>query len=157
MGPSAMCPWGRAGCPRFEACLESLRLARQELPEFLSAVEVMDAETLRCVHDNLRLRLPLDQEHPFCLLVELAGERPCLEGGCGSPLLVPNPPCGAGSDEAVLEESLLRFVDLCMSRSHVSDGTMAKDSAKVQVRWPRPGGTGGPACQLELGKNLAQE
>lgn len=109
--PRAVC-LAFLGCPRFEACLESLRLARQELPEFLSAVEVMDAETLRCVRDNLRLRLPLDQEHPFCLLVELAG-----------------------SDEAVLEESLLRFVDLCMSRSHVSDGTMAKDSAKVQELW----------------------
>ncbi|KAH7982835.1 hypothetical protein HPB52_007362 [Rhipicephalus sanguineus] len=37
-----------------------------------------------------------------------------------------------GSNEDALEESLLRFVDKCMSHSHISDGTMAKDSARVK-------------------------
>lgn len=109
--PRAVCV-AFLGCPRFEACLETLQVARRLLLEFLSAVEVMDAETLCCVRDNLHLRMPLAQEHPFCLLIELSG-----------------------SDEGVLEESLLRFVDVCMSESHVSDGTVAQDSARIQELW----------------------
>ncbi|KAL3210266.1 hypothetical protein MRX96_052218, partial [Rhipicephalus microplus] len=37
------------------------------------------------------------------------------------------------SNEDALEEGLLRFSDEYMHRSHFSDGTMAKDSARVKV------------------------
>ncbi|KAL1422622.1 hypothetical protein MTO96_021873 [Rhipicephalus appendiculatus] len=100
------------GCPSFESTLQTFQAARQQFPEFLSSFEVMDAESMRCVRDNLHFRLPLDGEHPFYLLIEVAG-----------------------SNEDALEESLLRFLDKCMSHSHISDGTMAKDSARVKELW----------------------
>ncbi|KAL3186181.1 hypothetical protein MRX96_027913 [Rhipicephalus microplus] len=100
------------GCPSFECTLQTFHTARQQFPEFLSSFEVMDAESVRCVRDNLHLRLPLDGEHPFYLLIEVAG-----------------------SNEDALEESLLRFLDECMHHSHISDGTMAKDSARVKELW----------------------
>lgn len=109
--PSSICV-AFLGCPSFESTLQTFQQARQQLPEFLSSFEVMDAESMRCVRDNLHLRLPLDGEHPFYLLIEVAG-----------------------SNEDALEESLLRFVDKCMSHSHISDGTMAKDSARVKELW----------------------
>ncbi|XP_077511735.1 D-2-hydroxyglutarate dehydrogenase, mitochondrial-like [Amblyomma americanum] len=109
--PQAVCV-AFLGCPSFEAARQTFRSARQQLPEFLSSFEVMDAESMRCVRDNMHLRLPLGEEHPFYLLIEVAG-----------------------SDEGVLEESLLRFVDRCMGQSHVADGTMAKDSARVKELW----------------------
>ncbi|XP_049267551.1 D-2-hydroxyglutarate dehydrogenase, mitochondrial-like, partial [Rhipicephalus sanguineus] len=69
--PSSICV-AFLGCPSFESTLQTFQQARQQLPEFLSSFEVMDAESMRCVRDNLHLRLPLDGEHPFYLLIEVA-------------------------------------------------------------------------------------
>nr|XP_054923220.1 D-2-hydroxyglutarate dehydrogenase, mitochondrial-like isoform X2 [Dermacentor andersoni] len=109
--PSSVCV-AFLGCPSFKATLQTFHMARRQLPEFLSSFEVMDAESMRCVRDNLRLRMPLEGEHPFYLLIEVAG-----------------------SNDNTVEESLLQFVDSCMGHSHVSDGTMAKDSARVKELW----------------------
>ncbi|XP_075726126.1 uncharacterized protein LOC142767776 [Rhipicephalus microplus] len=48
-------------------------------PELLSSFEVMDAESVRSVRDNLHLRLPLDGKHPFYLLVEVPATASELE------------------------------------------------------------------------------
>ncbi|KAL3218875.1 hypothetical protein MRX96_050598 [Rhipicephalus microplus] len=60
-------------CPSFECMLQTFHTAREQFPEFLLSYEVMNAESVRCVRDNLHLRLPLDGEHPFYLLIKVAG------------------------------------------------------------------------------------
>ncbi|CAN7939217.1 unnamed protein product [Ixodes hexagonus] len=99
------------GCPQFGDVLSTFRAARSALPEFLSSFELMDRESVRCVQQNQGLRSPIG-EHPFYILMELAG-----------------------SDESVLEESLLKFVEGAMKQRWVSDGTMAQSSSHMKELW----------------------
>lgn len=99
------------GCRQFEDALATFRAAKASLPEFLSSFEVMDRESVRCVHENKGLSSPIG-EHPFYILVELAG-----------------------SDESILEDGLLKFVDGTMKQEWVSDGTMAQSTTHMKELW----------------------
>ncbi len=90
-----------------------LSAAKAQLSEILSSFEFMDSETMRCVEENLHLRNPLNrQSSDFYLLIETAGSEMELDA-----------------------DRLFRFLEGCLERKLVTDGTVAADSAQAKAFW----------------------
>lgn len=62
------------GADSFADCCAILRAARQRLGEILSSFELMDAESVRSVEENVGLASVLQPRPAFSLLVETSGE-----------------------------------------------------------------------------------
>ena len=60
------------GTETFEDLLMVLQEAKMSLGEILSAVEFMDAESMRLVNTHLKLTNPIENNH-FYMLIETAG------------------------------------------------------------------------------------
>ncbi|XP_038079242.1 D-2-hydroxyglutarate dehydrogenase, mitochondrial-like [Patiria miniata] len=100
------------GCDSFSKVLATYKESKSHLVEILSAFEIMDQEALMYVTKYLELRNPLSKEYPFYILVETSG-----------------------SDGNHDEEKLNRFLEHIMATELVLDGTVATDSAKIQMIW----------------------
>lgn len=108
--PAATCV-AFLGCQEFTGVLQTFKAAKSMMPEFLSSFEFMDEESVNCVVENKGFSIPV-KEHPFYLLIEISG-----------------------SEDSVLEDSLLKFVERAMKQDWVSDGTMARDPSHVKDLW----------------------
>ncbi|OQR74354.1 d-2-hydroxyglutarate dehydrogenase [Tropilaelaps mercedesae] len=102
------------GCDNFERVLDVYKMAKNGLAEFLSALEMFDHSSLQCVEDNVGITNPLGKPYSFYVLVEIQG-----------------------SDGAVIESSLNRFVENIMDRGVVADGVASSDGRGVAELWQR--------------------
>ena len=100
------------GLESFEKVQEAYREAKSKLQEILSAFELMDAESQRLVHMVTKNKRPLDEEHPFYVLIETSGSN-------------------AEHDNAKLEA----FLEHVMGEGIVADGTLAQDETQIQSLW----------------------
>lgn len=55
------------------SCLEILRAAQNELCEILSAVELIDHESMICLEENENLKNVLKTHSPFNIIIETMG------------------------------------------------------------------------------------
>lgn len=102
-------------CPTFSSVTETLKLAKKELGEILSAFEYLDQESVDIAVDTLSLRNPIvsaNAERMYYIVLETRGSQ-------------------HGHDAEKVE----RFLELCMSQGVVSDGTIAQDAAQSKAIW----------------------
>lgn len=94
----------------YEKVLGTLKKARKELGEILSAVEVMDAITIDWGRAHTQLTSPIGQ-YPFYLLIETAG-----------------------SSQEHDELKINAFLDTALVQNYVLNGVVTGEPAKVQVK-----------------------
>ena len=90
--------------------LSTYKAARRELGEILSAYELIDAASMTCVTENIKLSNPLQDDYPFYVLIETSG-----------------------SNSKHDEEKLNSFLENAMSSEIISDGTIATEVSKMKV------------------------
>jgi (R)-2-hydroxyglutarate---pyruvate transhydrogenase len=101
------------GVKDYDAVLETMKEARADLGEILSAVEFQDRTSLQYVVDHLPgARDPLDSEFPFYVLIETSGSN-------------------AEHDS----EKLSAFLERVMEEGVVLDGTLAQDETQIRSLW----------------------
>jgi D-2-hydroxyglutarate dehydrogenase len=93
---------------------EVLKLAKKELGEILAAFEYLDQESVDIAVDTLSLRNPLgiNDERMYYIVLETRGSH-------------------HGHDAEKVEQ----FLELCMSKGVVSDGTIAQDATQSKAIW----------------------
>lgn len=89
--------------------LKTVKKAKQELGEILSALEVMDAATVEMVKELGNLRSPIG-DYPFYLLIETSG-----------------------SEEKHDYEKLEKFMESAMLQHFVLNGTVVSEPSKKEV------------------------
>lgn len=89
--------------------LEILKTSRRDLGEILSSCEMMDHDALKCVEENLKLRVPI-KECPFYMLIETAG-----------------------SNSNHDEEKLAQFLENALEKNVILDGTQASEPSRIKV------------------------
>ncbi|ENN81556.1 hypothetical protein D910_09146 [Dendroctonus ponderosae] len=99
------------GLQSYEKVLSTMRKARQELGEILSAIEVMDAISLEWGQQHNKLTLPIDK-YPFYLLLETSG-----------------------SNEEHDNNKLNSFLESALVQNHVLNGVVTGEPSKVQAIW----------------------
>ncbi|KAL2096984.1 hypothetical protein ACEWY4_006191 [Coilia grayii] len=99
------------GCASFQNLLETFQCCRGMLGEILSAFEFLDASCMALLEKHLKLTNPIT-ECPFYIVIETAGSN-------------------AKHDE----EKLHNFLEEVMSKSFVTDGTVATEDVKVKALW----------------------
>lgn len=100
------------GLPSFEHVQKAFREAKIQLGEILSAFELMDGQSQGFVHRVTGNKNPLEDEHPFYVLIETSGSN-------------------ADHDQEKLEQ----FLEHVMDEEIVSDGVLAQDETQVKSLW----------------------
>ncbi|KAI9740499.1 MAG: hypothetical protein M1834_005079 [Cirrosporium novae-zelandiae] len=100
------------GLESYEKVCEAYREARGQLSEILSAFELMDRESQDIVHSVKDKKRPLEEQHPFYVLIETSGSN-------------------AEHDSEKLES----FLEHVMSEEIVSDGVLAQDETQAKALW----------------------
>jgi FAD/FMN-containing dehydrogenase len=102
------------GLESFEKVQEAFRNAKEQLSEILSAFELMDGRTQKCLKTAKGgdFRLPLEAEHPFYCLIETSG---------------------SNSDHD--NEKLQAFLEHVMGEGIVTDGVVAQDQTQINQLW----------------------
>ncbi|XP_050548827.1 D-2-hydroxyglutarate dehydrogenase, mitochondrial-like isoform X2 [Daktulosphaira vitifoliae] len=67
------------GLDSYKNVLKLFSIAREEFSETLSSFEIMDNTIVTAVEKNLKLNCPIQNVHPFYVLIELATSRPNVE------------------------------------------------------------------------------
>lgn len=93
----------------FDKVLKTFKQAQSDLSEILSAVEVMDAESMQIVNDHLHIKSPLD-DYPFYLILETMG-----------------------SNEKHDLNKLHTFLESALLKHYVLNGTATTEPSKVKV------------------------
>ncbi|KAG5874101.1 hypothetical protein JTB14_005897 [Gonioctena quinquepunctata] len=99
------------GLQNFPKVLETFKRAKQELGEILSAFEVLDTPTMEFVNERLSMNSPIGT-YPYYLVIETSG-----------------------SNEEHDSEKLHSFLELCLEKNMVLDGTVATEPHKVNAIW----------------------
>lgn len=99
------------GLQSFAKVLTTYQRARQHLGEILSAVELIDTQSMQFAKETLNIDSPIG-EYPFYLLLETSGSR-----------------------EDHDTEKMNAFLDLALMKHWILNGTVANDSAKVKKIW----------------------
>lgn len=94
---------------KFEKVLSTVKKAKQELGEILSALEVMDAATVKMMNEHCNLLSPIG-DYPFYLIVETSG-----------------------SDEKHDFEKMERFLETALLQHFVLNGVLASQESKREV------------------------
>ncbi|KAI9676409.1 MAG: hypothetical protein M1817_000566 [Caeruleum heppii] len=100
------------GLSSFEKVQEMYREAKGQLSEILSAFELMDEKSQDLVYDVTRNKRPLEESHPFYVLVETSGSNNEHDG-----------------------EKLEHFLEHVMASEIVSDGVLAQDETQARALW----------------------
>lgn len=95
----------------FEKVKSTFKKAKEKLSEIISAVEVMDYESMQMVEEHLGLKSPIGK-YPFYLLIETSGSNPQHD-----------------------EEKLNQFLDYSLSKYLVLNGTVAENLKKYEEIW----------------------
>lgn len=61
------------GLESYEHVLQAFVKAKEQLGEILSAFEMMDGRTQNMIHETTQKKRPLENEHPFHVLIETSG------------------------------------------------------------------------------------
>ena len=123
-----------AAVPSMQAAVDLLGLAQQRLAAGLTGFEVMGRFALSLVARHLpQLRVPLWQDHPYCVLLENSDS----EGEAHA----------RGAFEGLLEAAL--------ERGLVSDAVVAESMAQAQALWHIREGI--PLAQAEEGLNIKHD
>lgn len=89
--------------------MKTYQRAKEQLGEIISAIEVMDSQTMDLVRTKLNLKSPID-EYPFYLFIETFG-----------------------SNQEHDQEKLNSFLDNALNRHLVLNGTVITDNKKYEV------------------------
>ncbi|ODQ79722.1 hypothetical protein BABINDRAFT_161431 [Babjeviella inositovora NRRL Y-12698] len=101
------------GVPSYEAVLQTFAHARGELSEILSAFEFMDRRSQVLCGEFLKTDAhPLEDEHPFYVLIETSG-----------------------SNKEHDDEKLEAFLESAMEEGLVDDGVLAQDETQLRNLW----------------------
>ena len=98
-------------CSTFDDVLSTLKEARNQLQEILSAFEVFDNHCMKSNQMNLKLTNPL-KEHNFYIVVETSG-----------------------SDQSHDEEKLNGFLETVMGSEIINDGIITTEPSKIRTLW----------------------
>ncbi|XP_074041642.1 D-2-hydroxyglutarate dehydrogenase, mitochondrial isoform X2 [Leptinotarsa decemlineata] len=99
------------GLQNFERVLRTFKKAKQDLGEILSAFEVLDTPTMEFVNERLKMNSPIG-DFPYYLLIETSG-----------------------SNEEHDSDKLHQFLESCMEKELVLDGTVATEPHKINAIW----------------------
>ncbi|KAI6181919.1 FAD-binding PCMH-type domain-containing protein [Aphelenchoides besseyi] len=100
------------GTNSFKNCTEILRIAKQFLGEILSSFELMDAESMRSIKENVGMESVLKSNPAFNLLVEISG-----------------------SNQTHDSEKMENFLSHCLENGLAQDGIMAESGADSAYLW----------------------
>uniref|UniRef100_A0A914ZHZ0 D-2-hydroxyglutarate dehydrogenase, mitochondrial n=1 Tax=Parascaris univalens TaxID=6257 RepID=A0A914ZHZ0_PARUN len=100
------------GVSSFEKCREIVRLSRSRLGEVLSALELIDANSMQCVLEDNSFHPVLRSNPAFYILVETIG-----------------------SDERHDKEKVAKFLDEAMERGLLVDGVQALSREEASYMW----------------------
>jgi len=106
--------------PSFEAVLDTMKLAKQELGETLSACELMDHNVLEFVEESLRSRnrrIPIQDDED--------------EGDCRFSMLVET----LGSNKDHDEQKMDSFLEKAFEGGFILDGIVAQDGKQIEEIW----------------------
>ncbi|KHN80771.1 D-2-hydroxyglutarate dehydrogenase, mitochondrial [Toxocara canis] len=96
----------------FEKCREIVRLSKDRLGEVLSALEIIDEESMCCVLEDASFHKIFSSDHPFYILLETIG-----------------------SDEYHDQEKLANFLNEAMDRGLLADGVQACSREEASYMW----------------------
>ncbi|KAI4466387.1 d-2-hydroxyglutarate dehydrogenase mitochondrial [Holotrichia oblita] len=99
------------GLENYENVLETFKAGKGCLSEILSAIEVIDNESMDVVREHLNLRSPIG-EYPYYLLIETSGSR----------------------DEHD-QEKLNSFVEMALAKRFILNGTVVTEPSKFKDIW----------------------
>jgi FAD/FMN-containing dehydrogenase len=116
------------GLASFEKAQQLFREAKSQLGEILSAVELMDKNSQSLVHKVTKKTRPLDNEHPFYVLIETSGSNKKHDDEVSNPL---------PDNEFILttEKKLEAFLEYVLEENIVDDGVLAQDETQAQNLW----------------------
>ncbi|VDM38457.1 unnamed protein product [Toxocara canis] len=100
------------GLSSFEKCREIVRLSKDRLGEVLSALEIIDEESMCCVLEDASFHKIFSSDHPFYILLETIG-----------------------SDEYHDQEKLANFLNEAMDRGLLADGVQACSREEASYMW----------------------
>ncbi|KAI6226124.1 FAD-binding PCMH-type domain-containing protein [Aphelenchoides fujianensis] len=100
------------GVDSFANCTAILRTAKQHLGEILSSFELMDAESMRSIKENVGLNSVLQSNPAFNLLIE-----------------------ASGSNQQHDSEKMEGFLSHCLDSGLAQDGMMAESGADSAYLW----------------------
>lgn len=96
----------------FSDVLRAYQMVRRELNEYVSSFEMMDAESMNVVTENLELTNPLQRAAPFYILIELSSNY-----------------------GEIIDEKLSLLLEKLMAEEVIVDGTYAGEPNKMQQLW----------------------
>lgn len=99
------------GLQNFEKVKKTFKQAKQDLGEIISAVEVLDNETLKMVHQHLGYTSPIG-DYPFYLIIETSG-----------------------SSSEHDDEKLGRFLEFALVKHLALNGTRAENRKQFEAIW----------------------
>ncbi|CAC22604.1 D-lactate dehydrogenase [Schizosaccharomyces pombe] len=102
------------GVPSYENVLKAFSETRSHLTEILSAFELMDNTSQTLVDKYSGTQRPLEDEHPFYVLVETQG-----------------------SNKEHDEQKITALVEDLLEKEIISDGVLAQDESQLRVLWER--------------------
>lgn len=100
------------GLENYEAVMKTFTSAKAELGEILSAFELMDLNSQHLAKEHLKATHPLDDEHPFYVLIETSGSN--------------------GTHD---QEKLESFLESAFEQETISDGVIAQDETQLKNLW----------------------
>ncbi len=100
------------GVESYEAVKTTFKSAKRELGEILSAFELMDSNSQVLAKEHLKTTHPLEDEHPFYVLIETSG-----------------------SDATHDQEKLEKFLEQAFEQEIISDGVIAQDETQLKNLW----------------------
>jgi len=100
------------GLESYEAVKKTFTAAKAELGEILSAFELMDSNSQVLAKEHLKSVHPLEDEHPFYVLIETSGSH--------------------GSHD---QEKLEAFLENAFENEIIADGVIAQDETQLKNLW----------------------
>ncbi|EFA01450.2 D-2-hydroxyglutarate dehydrogenase, mitochondrial isoform X1 [Tribolium castaneum] len=99
------------GLQSFDKVLQTFYKAKQDMDEILTAFEVIDAPSMDLVTSKLELESPIG-DYPFYVLIETTG-----------------------SNEEHDEEKVNQFLESCLKKHHILNGTVTGEISKARGIW----------------------
>ncbi|KAJ8971404.1 hypothetical protein NQ317_005520 [Molorchus minor] len=99
------------GAQNFRKVLKTFKLAKQDLGEILSAIEVMDSATMEFIGEKLNINSPIG-DYPFYLLLETSGSNTNHDS-----------------------EKIFKFLEIALNSHFILNGTVAVEHAKINALW----------------------
>ncbi|KAJ1913723.1 D-lactate ferricytochrome c oxidoreductase [Mycoemilia scoparia] len=121
------------GVSSYDAVQKAFRKVRRDLAEVLSAFEFWDTRCMQIVLDHNNLRSPLEEEHPFYILIETSGSKKDHD-----------------------DEKLAECLESLLENEIIDDGALAQDETQVSKMWsmregiPESLGKWGPTYKYDI-------